>query len=728
MKNPHLKALTEAMDPPLSDSIEEISARQQGAIDQRQKLLAKQAELEDKQLDIEDPYSAAGEREYDRLDKEIAQVKRDLKAFYRKYETVEEAGNGLFNVYRHAVGSSAASGMHKKQLSLSAAKQEAEKMAKVQQGFVYIVSPDGGGNDMLDPHCYYFKTKAGKLIHKEGSPFDYGDMKRGWDESVNEERDRTDLAATEKEALKYARQDQKPMHILKTKKGTYTIVGDAHVDHHRKSGCQLVKTIRPQDQKNEANVDQKTPSKSGDEMDVVSKAPLKYLDRAGVKAKAKKALNKRGRQDAKRDTQDRFHEAFEKPEYADHFKAGFEAGKAEFARNNRADKSDADKQYRKVSKQYGSYWVDGFCAAIDLSRGAYATEPAKQAKSMGLKENKTGTVKCDGKSFKYTKIHLPHAAAGNAVEEYELRGPRGGRSILMKHKKGFWILQPLGAMRPVSPSHPESVIFEASSSTPFKCEECGAKFKKKLGPNTIEVECPKCHSIDVMPTDFFGEARSHCRNCGKSTDAEELRQGNCRKCTAEIELGDKLPGKDVRESVTINPARLASGGPSTYCGKTADGKAVMVRSSERKTSNAFSVDVGGKIVASKVGRKEAARIAGEHSVKAPWNESIAEATGVVDVDMLRRECNDIIRKEGLDGQRSPEQRFDADVMSRLQTESPVSESSTDQYLKDLSLSPATRQFKDALHALRRDLDKLSPEQKKMVSAALARCIDTYGSI
>ena len=35
----------------------------------------------------------------------------------------------------------------------------------------------------------------------------------------------------------------------------------------------------------------------------------------------------------------------------------------------------------------------------------------------------------------------------------------------------------------------------------FECQECGHKFKKKVGPRTFEVKCPKCHSTD---TDIIG--------------------------------------------------------------------------------------------------------------------------------------------------------------------------------------------------------------------------------
>ena len=33
--------------------------------------------------------------------------------------------------------------------------------------------------------------------------------------------------------------------------------------------------------------------------------------------------------------------------------------------------------------------------------------------------------------------------------------------------------------------------------TPMKCMDCGAKFKKKIGPKICEVKCPKCGSFDT---------------------------------------------------------------------------------------------------------------------------------------------------------------------------------------------------------------------------------------
>jgi len=36
-------------------------------------------------------------------------------------------------------------------------------------------------------------------------------------------------------------------------------------------------------------------------------------------------------------------------------------------------------------------------------------------------------------------------------------------------------------------------------ATQMQCMECGKKFKKKIGPKTYEVKCPKCGSYDTEP-------------------------------------------------------------------------------------------------------------------------------------------------------------------------------------------------------------------------------------
>jgi len=66
-----------------------------------------------------------------------------------------------------------------------------------------------------------------------------------------------------------------------------------------------------------------------------------------------------------------------------------------------------------------------------------------------------------------------------------------------------------------------------------KCSNCGGDVDKgKI--------CPNCGERKVY------EAKKRCKNCGKST--KDLRGDNCVKCDSEINLGDKLPGKDHSES------------------------------------------------------------------------------------------------------------------------------------------------------------------------------------
>jgi NAD-dependent SIR2 family protein deacetylase len=46
----------------------------------------------------------------------------------------------------------------------------------------------------------------------------------------------------------------------------------------------------------------------------------------------------------------------------------------------------------------------------------------------------------------------------------------------------------------------EKYLGEAKgSSTKMECMECGHKFRKRLGRNTIEVKCPKCKGYDTEP-------------------------------------------------------------------------------------------------------------------------------------------------------------------------------------------------------------------------------------
>jgi len=73
-----------------------------------------------------------------------------------------------------------------------------------------------------------------------------------------------------------------------------------------------------------------------------------------------------------------------KPKYDDHFKAGYAAGLKAYKADDSISIHDAKKAYKRVSSKYGTWWIDGFTAAIDLQRGAYNTKPAQIAKKMRL--------------------------------------------------------------------------------------------------------------------------------------------------------------------------------------------------------------------------------------------------------------------------------------------------------------------------------------------------------
>lgn len=82
--------------------------------------------------------------------------------------------------------------------------------------------------------------------------------------------------------------------------------------------------------------------------------------------------------------------------YDKDFKAGFAKGQEVVKKNPKADSGHGLAHYRRVSKKHGSYWLDGFNAAIDVSRGATATSNAKLAAKMGLVEDDDEpTVKVD---------------------------------------------------------------------------------------------------------------------------------------------------------------------------------------------------------------------------------------------------------------------------------------------------------------------------------------------
>ena len=53
----------------------------------------------------------------------------------------------------------------------------------------------------------------------------------------------------------------------------------------------------------------------------------------------------------------------------------------------------------------------------------------------------------------------------------------------------------VGATKVVS----EGLVGEAAEATRMICNECGARFRKRLGRGTSEVKCPKCGGYDTEP-------------------------------------------------------------------------------------------------------------------------------------------------------------------------------------------------------------------------------------
>lgn len=73
-----------------------------------------------------------------------------------------------------------------------------------------------------------------------------------------------------------------------------------------------------------------------------------------------------------------------KPSHDDDFEAGFKAATAAYSKDPSVHAGTAEKLYRRLSSRHGTWWIDGFTAAVDLARGAYATMPAQIAREMRL--------------------------------------------------------------------------------------------------------------------------------------------------------------------------------------------------------------------------------------------------------------------------------------------------------------------------------------------------------
>lgn len=77
----------------------------------------------------------------------------------------------------------------------------------------------------------------------------------------------------------------------------------------------------------------------------------------------------------------------EKASYENDFRAGYEVGVKAFKKSKSISSSDGEKAYKRVSKKHGSYWLDGYSAAIDVARGASKTKGAKLAGKLGISED-----------------------------------------------------------------------------------------------------------------------------------------------------------------------------------------------------------------------------------------------------------------------------------------------------------------------------------------------------
>lgn len=70
-----------------------------------------------------------------------------------------------------------------------------------------------------------------------------------------------------------------------------------------------------------------------------------------------------------------------KPAHDADFAAGFAAGAKAFARNADTHRGHGETAYRRVSKKHGTWWLDGFAAAIGFQRDGI---PSKIATALGL--------------------------------------------------------------------------------------------------------------------------------------------------------------------------------------------------------------------------------------------------------------------------------------------------------------------------------------------------------
>jgi hypothetical protein len=122
-----------------------------------------------------------------------------------------------------------------------------------------------------------------------------------------------------------------------------------------------------------------------------------------------------------------------KAQYDADFKAGYAAGKAAAMRNRNLNAAvAASRAFGRVKAKHGSWYKDGFTAAVDMARGAYATKYGNIARKMGLHKSTWSDimpkkVEPFQKALEASTV-LRKAGGGPYI------GPKGGKYADPEHK------------------------------------------------------------------------------------------------------------------------------------------------------------------------------------------------------------------------------------------------------------------------------------------------------
>lgn len=183
-------------------------------------------------------------------------------------------------------------------------------------------------------------------------------------------------------------------------------------------------------------------------------------------------------------------QVLEKPQYDVDFSEGFKAGKAAHDKDPYTDATHAEAAYEKVSSKHGGYYEDGFKAAIDHKRGAYAGENLKIARHLGLVPPPTLDWKPEDEPLNTEKSMGENDMSGiDALNDFAKGGPyigpKGGKWADPQHKIP-WIDRkgkkkdkgdPTGS-KAVS----ESVMGMIAGKDPVKVKRENQESKRKIEP------------------------------------------------------------------------------------------------------------------------------------------------------------------------------------------------------------------------------------------------------